>query len=1342
MPRKWQVWGNPDGTLVWIPAPDEPSTSPPPAAAAGPPDPPSPGGAPIEGPGGNGGSRVSSMADLLLEARSKLLEGDTVAGATEDVGKGGLICTGSGSSVAVSERAVKRARALIGKEGEEQQATNKAKQPFSNDTCADAEPSKTTDVALRGGVLGNSLLPIFQTGSGNTVSLREASIQKARALLEDNDENTAGAGQPIFRTGMGTSVTVSRGSIDKARAVLKGQTISNEGDVGCVDSMEQVPLFQTGSGRAVPVNMTSIQKAKAVLEENSINEGNAEGPDHCLMFQNGWERSSLISERSIEGSSTVIMDEDAQVIGQRNTSCHLPIFQTGLGRPVAVKQSSFQKAKIVLEGEDVKRSGNGDTSVCALSFQTETPKSVLMSSSVIMNDKTVTPEGNTSWQVEGNNNKVVDHLPMFQTGSGRVVAVSKSSIKRASAILEPRNIAKELEDEAFLDDGGATSLFKTGSGRSVLTSNNSKEKAHIVLEAEEGVKGENPMVESGAQQFVHETENSGHNASIPLEQRKLSNKGHEDCRSPFPMFQTGSGKSVSISERSMWKARAVLEEKVGANRDSHSPLNTKKQFPIFDSPLKSATVKTVNISSLGVSRAATLLGLEENTLSTQLFGHVGEKLDRFTNGKRIMGGRSSISPFKRPRSSRFTTPIRTSKPSSAGESKLLSDQISPCRAKLSSCYPFQHQRKTYKEYFGGPPCFVYLTEHVTDDVKFMNPKRAEKYKFQHMGTGADELQKMLHTCGASLSYATKEWVSNHYKWIVWKLASLERCYPTRAGGKFLTVANVFEELKYRYDREVNHGHRSAIKKILEGNASPSLMMVLCISAIYSSSDLNNNKLEGDKVETIEDINNNKGLSAANKNISAKIELTDGWYSLNATLDVALSEQLEKQKLFLGQKLRIWGASLCGWSGPVSFSEASGTITLMVHINGTYRARWNESLGFCKGVGLPLAFNCIKASGGKVPRALVGVTRIYPVLYRERLCDGCFIVRSERLERKALQLYQQRVSKIAEDIMFEQQENCDSPDDNEEGAKICKMLERAAEPEAIIAGMTSEQLMHFSSYKEKQKVVMQNKVVKKVEKALEVAGLSSRDVTPFLKVRVVGLVSKDSASKASNKEGLITIWNPTEMQKADLVEGQVYSVTGLMPSNYCTATLYLHARGSSTMWKPLASSQTTSFKPFYTPRKAIELSKFGEVPLSSEFDIAGVILYVGTIYSCSNQKRQWLFLTDGSKFVSGQKPEDLDCLLAVSVSSPTAGGETAIFSYALNGNIVGFSNLVKRQKDQMNQIWVAEATESSTFTLSHEIPTKCHLKEAATSVERWVSRSYPKIQELKERVLCIVGDSGG
>ncbi|KAF8663008.1 hypothetical protein HU200_055596 [Digitaria exilis] len=1310
----------------------------------------------------------------------------------------------------------------------------------------------------------------------------------------------------MFQTGSGKVVSLSKGSIQKARAVLEGVN-TTAGDTGGVDGIEHYPMFQTGTGRAVPISMTSVQKAKAVLEENSINTG------------------------------------------QGDTGYQLPIFQTGLGRPVAVNQSSIKKARAVLQDGGAKRNGNRGTNVCATSFQFETPTSVLMSSSLIMNDRTVTPKENTSVQekcYQGDG-----HLPLFQTGSGRSVTVSKSSIKRASAILEPRNIAKELEDEADPNDLCATSIIKTGLGGSILNENlreNIQAASETVKRAKPANKdigygyAENPMFQAGIQQIPPENGSSRHRTTL-LEQGKFATKGYEDCGSSLPMFQTGSGKSVLVTENSVRKARAVLEEESAVNRENCKLVKNDKKFPVFVSPFKTSCARTVNVSSAGVSRAATLLGLEENTLSTQFFGHVGDKLgtkitvkqdnpeqrldvaspnaisggthkgfyptenpipvesfsktasdagghsfrfstaggrsmaissdalrraknllgdadltvspndsvgrslasaqeklpdsiispkgdesnlshiteamgyavpdtpvtkgnankfhmgreyvsikeipkapkppsrylsegnnaidtkdkterhhmpagplvditnymatcsgnmDHFANGKRTVGGKNSISPFKRPRSSRFITPTKTNKLSSAGESKVGSTKVSPCRTKLSERYPFQHERKSCQDYFGGPPRFKYLTEHVTDDVKLMDAKRAEKFKFQHMGTGAEDFQKMLLRCGASLSYATKEWVSNHYKWIVWKLASLERCYPTRAAGKFLTVDNVFEELKYRYDREVNHGHRSAIKKILEGNASPSLMMVLCISAIYSCPDQSDNNLEVDKVDNIEDSNANKSLSATNRNMSAKIELTDGWYSLDTSLDMALAEQLKKRKLFLGQKLRIWGASLCGWSGPVSFHEASGTVKLMVHINGTYRARWNETLGFCKHVGLPLAFKCIKASGGRVPRTLVGITRIYPVLFRERFPDGRSIVRSERMERKALQLYHQRVSKIAEDIMFEQEQNCDSTDDNEEGARICKMLQRAAEPEVIMAGMTSEQLRHFSSYKEKQKVVMQNEVAKKVQRALEVADLSSRDVTPFLKVRVMGLVSKHSASISSNKEGLITIWNPTEMQKSHLVEGQIYSVTGLMPSNHCTEILYLHGRGSSTAWKPLASVQTTDFKPFFTPRKAIDLLNFGEVPLSSEFDIAGVILHVGNIYLCSNQKKQWLFLTDGSKFLSGQKSEEEDCLLAVNFSSPTTGEDSAFFSHTLSGNTVGFCNLVKRQKDQIRQIWVAEATESSTYTLSHEIPRKSHLKEAAASVETWASRSYHKIQELKERVLCIVGDSGG
>lgn len=63
-------------------------------------------------------------------------------------------------------------------------------------------------------------------------------------------------------------------------------------------------------------------------------------------------------------------------------------------------------------------------------------------------------------------------------------------------------------------------------------------------------------------------------------------------------------------------------------------VKTDKKIAAFASPLKINRAITVNISSTGVSRAATLLGLEENTLSTQFFGHVSDKLGTKINVKR------------------------------------------------------------------------------------------------------------------------------------------------------------------------------------------------------------------------------------------------------------------------------------------------------------------------------------------------------------------------------------------------------------------------------------------------------------------------------------------------------------------------------------------------------------------------------------------------------------------------------------------------------------------------------------------------------------------------------------
>lgn len=102
--------------------------------------------------------------------------------------------------------------------------------------------------------------------------------------------------------------------------------------------------------------------------------------------------------------------------------------------------------------------------------------------------------------------------------------------------------------------------------------------------------------------------------------------------------------------------------------------------------------------------------------------------------------------------------------------------------------------------------------------------------------------------------------------------------------------------------------------------------------------------------------------------------------------------------------------------------------------------------------------------------------------------------------------------------------------------------------------------------------------------------------------------------------------------------------------------------------------------------------------------------------------------------------------------------------------VGFCNIIKRAKDQVNHLWVAEASENSTYFLSFNTPHCSHLKDAAASAERWGKISTvvcilgflsqvrgnftlitiniiywvpsQTIDKLREKVLSIVGDCKG
>ncbi|KAI7741842.1 hypothetical protein M8C21_003275 [Ambrosia artemisiifolia] len=935
----------------------------------------------------------------------------------------------------------------------------------------------------------------------------------------------------------------------------------------------------------------------------------------------------------------------------------------------------------------------------------------------------------------------------FQTGSGKLVAARKSSFEKAFAILG------DLDEETFSDctgvgpDNGIGCMFKTGSGKAVNICSTGLIKARTLLGLEENSVLDNASKGLEKSRSVSAGTNLGFQEarSAPNSNFKFHSGDEIKDRKPSPAikFQTAGGRSIKVSGHALKQARsllgdpdlgnffkdgnAIFSSDMNKENNGHTSFSdyipkgkskAKQMSNNFISPLRSVSSDnktTVRSEDIGLKnnliKEFDAVGHDinqstENTLGVpkslnrplvDISNTFGAENKQVTGEKRKPSTRKYPSPFKKPRNSKFIPPLnKNSALVSSGTMPKISEG-SCCKIRVSTRYPFQFTRKYIKEYLGEPPYLNNWFGNVPEWLRKINSENAGKHMFEDESglkcVGLDYFFHMLAQAGCSI--LSKEWVANHYRWIVWKLACYERCYYAKFSGKLLTASNVLEELKYRYEREVNNAHRSALKRILEGDAPPSSPLVLCIASVQLK------------------CNAEPDIEPSHATESSSIELTDGWYSIKALLDDLLLKQLVSGKLFVGQKLRICGAGLSGWNAPVSPLEASRMISLCLHINGTYRAHWADRLGFCKSECAPLAFKCIKGSGGVVPSTLVGVTRIYPVLYRERR------------------------SSIMEGVMAEFQSGKKGFQiDDDEGEKISKLLEQAAEPEVIMADMSLEQLTSFATYQAKIEATRQSEMDKLIEKALEEAGLSRREVNTLMRVRVVGLTTQSYIQKSCPQQGLITIWNPTEKQQSELVEGQAYAVAGLTPINSDTGTIYLRARGSTAKWRPLSPLTIQHFKPFFTPRKPVSLLQMGEVPLSSEFDVAAFVIYVGVVHKSSQQKRQWVFVADGS--ISSQSHELSDALLAISFCSPSVDCDSIVpINYNLVGSMVGFCNLIKCAKDQTNHIWVAEATDNSTYFLSYDSANSRHLKDAAAAADHWAKASTLTIEKLKEKVSSIV-----
>ncbi|XP_018059537.1 PREDICTED: breast cancer type 2 susceptibility protein homolog isoform X2 [Atta colombica] len=528
------------------------------------------------------------------------------------------------------------------------------------------------------------------------------------------------------------------------------------------------------------------------------------------------------------------------------------------------------------------------------------------------------------------------------------------------------------------------------------------------------------------------------------------------------------------------------------------------------------------------------------------------------------------------------------------------------------------------------------------------------------------LRAFLASPGVDPNLVPARWVENHYRWIVWKLASMDRMkFGSVKLPRALTPSYVMAQLKYRYDREIDRSQRPAIRRILEKDDVPSKRMTLCVSSIIEN---NNVSMEIGKSPRI-------GVS------KWRIELTDGWYSTNASIDIGMVKNISTGKIREGTKLLLSGAELLNCDQGFYPLEAPADVCLKLHTNSTRRARWDTKLGYAPRSGpIPIKLRNVCPSGGLIGKMTIVVARMYPMLYYEKTASGDSIVRNAKSEEKAQNKYEQQCwSKI--ESFYAQAEDFQgkglSGETDDMAIQLSEDYENLSTEESVSKKRHDELLQELRQKEERFKQKMQSKLRESLP--------GPRQVSQLLKVRVCD----------KNANAILSVWSPSEEIVDALKEGACVSLCNIVASGKRGTELQLTARRSA-IFKPGRMRDASYPARVCTSLDEIANSEF--VPPYGEFDTVGLVCSVGPApYGMRDFDAVHLAYCKAGSNESSY----LSILFWQGIPSY---GYTEILTV---GSIVACSNLEWRRATSWN-IPAAYCTDRSTFTLN---PRRNHLYES-------------------------------
>jgi hypothetical protein len=257
------------------------------------------------------------------------------------------------------------------------------------------------------------------------------------------------------------------------------------------------------------------------------------------------------------------------------------------------------------------------------------------------------------------------------------------------------------------------------------------------------------------------------------------------------------------------------------------------------------------------------------------------------------------------------------------------------------------------------------------------------------------------------------------------------------------------------------------------------------------------------------------------------------------------------KLCIGDKLLVTGALKEGADMPAPPLEAYSSVWLSLGVNGTRRAPWDTRMGRVRRAPLT-ALRHVRSGGGAVPAVAVTVSRVFPLIYMEKVrvedAEGevteTKTMRSAAAEAAYAAAHERRAEAVRESAAAAAMEAASRERDARRRAGV-GVQPPSAQHEDAGGGDDVARSAAAARAQDKEREAAAASIQLAVQAALEAEHLTERDVTPLLKLRVVGLAPPGCAEHAG--EALLTVWRPEEDAVATLLEGATFVITSVSTS---------------------------------------------------------------------------------------------------------------------------------------------------------------------------------------------------